>query len=117
MNAADAKAAATAARDTVLPLYLARAKEVVGLALGAGLTLDESAVLVAVKLAEWDKARRLAGELFAYLDVEEESDEGRAFHPVSFGCCRAMWVEDLNRIMRELKETTVEPSSCSPLPA
>jgi hypothetical protein len=111
MTAADAKIAATAARGAVHPLYLERAKEIMGLALGAGVSIDDSAALVGAKLEEWDKARRLAAELFGYLDREEESDEGRAFHPVSFGCCRAMWMEDLNRIMRELKETTIEPDS------
>ncbi len=109
MTAEDAKLAAAAAKtDPTVAPYLARAQDLMGIALGVGLSRDESAALIAARLAELDRPRRLAARLFAYLDIVEESDSGREFHPVSFGCCRAAWHEDLNRIMAELKaETTV----------
>lgn len=52
------------------------------------------------RLTELSDATR---EWFAYLDRTEESDEGRVFHPVSFGCCRAMWVDRINAIMADMK--------------
>lgn len=39
-----------------------------------------------------------------YLDVVEESDSGREFHPISIGCCRAMKLEPLGKLLRVMKE-------------
>lgn len=91
----------------VSDLHLARAAEVMKLAYGVGISTDQSRALVAAKLAEWDKPRAVAKELFGYLDTTEESDGGREFHPVHLSCCRAAWVDDLNRVMTELKATTL----------
>lgn len=104
----DARAAvAASAANPVDPLYDTRAKELMSIALGVGITSDQSRTLVAARLAEWDapakEARTMVARLFTYLDVVEESDSGREFHPVTFGCCRAMWNEDLERIMAGLK--------------
>lgn len=51
-----------------------------------------------------NELRDLTRQFFNYLDRTEESDEGREFHPVAFGCCRSMWVDDINRIMTRMKE-------------
>lgn len=39
-----------------------------------------------------------------YLDIVEESDEGRLFHPIHVSCCRAMKTEPLNKLLRQMKE-------------
>ena len=38
-----------------------------------------------------------------YLDVQEESDSGRMFHPITISCCRAMKTEPLNKLLDEMK--------------
>jgi hypothetical protein len=38
-----------------------------------------------------------------YLDVQEESDSGRMFHPISISCCRAMKTSPLNALLSEMK--------------
>lgn len=53
---------------------------------------------------EHEELKRIVREWFAYLDATEESDEGREFHPVTFGCCRAMWVEPIGKLMARMKE-------------
>jgi len=40
-----------------------------------------------------------------YLDVTEESDGGRIFHPTFITSCRVMKVDPLNKLMAELKST------------
>lgn len=50
-----------------------------------------------------EKLRTAANEVFRYLDIVEESDEGREFHPISFGCCRAMMVEPFSKALEHLK--------------
>lgn len=47
-----------------------------------------------------DKVR----EMFAILDIKEESDSGRVFHPTTFTSCRVMDGEKLSEILNELKE-------------
>ena len=44
-------------------------------------------------------------ELFMLLDVTEESDDGRVFHPNRISSCRAMDAEKLNSILVALKHT------------
>ena len=39
-----------------------------------------------------------------YLDIVEESDEGRLFHPIQVSCCRVMKLEPLNELLRQMKE-------------
>lgn len=54
-----------------------------------------------------DKLAHLQGlvkEFFRYLDRIEESDSGRIFHPVTVSCCRAAWLEPLDRLMAEMKK-------------
>jgi len=47
----------------------------------------------------------LLKEYFYYLDIEEETDEGRKFHPNRLGgSCRAIDGQRMNEILIELKE-------------
>ena len=52
-----------------------------------------------------------SSEFFDYLDRTEISEFEREFHPVSFGCCRAAWIEPLNKIMKEMKELAKQNES------
>jgi hypothetical protein len=47
----------------------------------------------------------LVRELFRLLDIKEETDEGRAFHPNRISSCRAMDAEKLGQVLKELKNT------------
>ena len=47
-------------------------------------------------------------EFFAYLDIEEESDGGRIFHPITVSCCRVMLHERLNSCLIKMKELANE---------
>lgn len=39
-----------------------------------------------------------------YLDVWEESDSGREFHPIHISCCRCMKIEPLNILLERMRE-------------
>jgi len=39
-----------------------------------------------------------------YLNRVEESDEGREFSPVTIGCCRALMLEPLNKLLDKMAE-------------
>ncbi len=59
------------------------------------------------RLADLSAAVR---EFFTYLDATEDSElSGREFHPVTLGCCRAMWVEPLGKVIMEMKRLSAEP--------
>lgn len=45
----------------------------------------------------------LVRELFKFLDYTEESDNGRIFHPIQISCCRALMLEPLGEVLKELK--------------
>ena len=47
-------------------------------------------------------------EFFKILDSQEESEEGRMFHPVTIKCCRAMMIEPLNKLLDRMKELSNE---------
>lgn len=47
----------------------------------------------------------LVKELFRLLDITEETDEGRVFHPNRISSCRALDAEKLNQVLVELKRT------------
>lgn len=53
---------------------------------------------------ELEPVAKAAIALQEFLDRTEESDEGRIFHPVSVTCCRALWIEPLEKILIDLKE-------------
>lgn len=59
---------------------------------------------------EWEKEQRLHAvlraavkEFFALLDATEESDEGRAFHPVMISCCRVMLTSKVEIALAKMK--------------
>ena len=45
----------------------------------------------------------LVRELFEFLDYTEESDSGTIFHPIRISCCRALMLEPLGEVLKELK--------------
>lgn len=45
----------------------------------------------------------LVKELFILLDITEETDDGRVFHPNQISSCRALDAEKLNQVLKELK--------------
>ena len=63
------------------------------------------------ELAQQHKELKAAvNELFSeFLDVVEESDSGKEFHPIYISCCRAMKLKPLNNLLKKLKEL----SKCS----
>jgi len=55
-------------------------------------------------MTESKELRLAVKELFEkYLNVIEESDSGRLFHPTTIGTCRAMKVEPLNNLLEKLR--------------
>jgi len=57
-------------------------------------------------MCRYIRMEELVKSLFEdYLDVTEESDEGRIFHPTFITSCRSMKVEPLNKLLTELKST------------
>lgn len=59
-------------------------------------------------MCKYTRMKELVKSLFEdYLDVTEESDEGRIFHPNFITSCRVMKVDPLNRLLAELKATVV----------
>jgi hypothetical protein len=39
-----------------------------------------------------------------YLNRVEESDSGRAFNPITIGCCRALMLEPLGKTLARMRE-------------
>lgn len=50
----------------------------------------------------------LVRELFKFLDYTEESDNGRIFHPIQISCCRALMLEPLGEVLKELKASIIK---------
>lgn len=49
--------------------------------------------------------QKLVKEFFEkYLNRIEESDEGRLFNPITIGCCRAMMVEPLGKLLENMRK-------------
>jgi hypothetical protein len=51
-----------------------------------------------------DELKAAVKEFFDYLDMEEESDGGRMFHPINISCCRVMLHERVNSCLEKMKE-------------
>jgi uncharacterized protein YqeY len=49
---------------------------------------------------------QLVSELIYFLDMEEESDMGRVFHPTTIYSCRVMDGQRINEILKRLKALT-----------
>ena len=47
----------------------------------------------------------LVKELFRLLDITEETDDGRVFHPNRISSCRALDAEKLNQVLVHLRYT------------
>ena len=47
----------------------------------------------------------LVKELFRLLDITEETDDGRVFHPNRISSCRALDAEKLEKVLAGLKST------------
>jgi len=45
----------------------------------------------------------LVKEFFTYLDVEEESDSGRVFNPVTISCCRVLMSAPLDAVLERMR--------------
>ena len=39
-----------------------------------------------------------------YLDIQEESDSGKMFNPITISCCRVLKVEGLNEVINKMRE-------------
>lgn len=50
-------------------------------------------------------------QFFAMLDIVEESDSGREFHPISIGNSRVMLQEPMENILTQMKEMSREKYS------
>lgn len=50
-------------------------------------------------------------QFFAMLDIVEESDSGREFHPISIGNSRVMLQEPMENILSQMKEMSHEKYS------
>jgi hypothetical protein len=59
-------------------------------------------------MTEHEQLKGVVRAFFKYLDTTEESDEGRIFHPLHLSCCRSMWTDDINLIMKRMKELSKE---------
>lgn len=53
-----------------------------------------------------DDLKDLLKKLFYYLDMTEESDSGRTFHPTIITSCRTMYQEPINDTLKQLKAHT-----------
>jgi hypothetical protein len=50
-----------------------------------------------------DTLKQLVKEFFYYLDMTEESDSGRVFHPTIITSCRVHDQQAINKILKQLK--------------
>jgi hypothetical protein len=51
-----------------------------------------------------NELKTLVKEFFRILDIEEESDEGRLFHPTFITSCRVLDQVKLNKTLARMKE-------------
>ena len=55
-----------------------------------------------------DDAKAKIRRFFQILDIKEESDSGRVFSPVYISSCRVLLTEEMNGILKDLKEYSRE---------
>jgi hypothetical protein len=56
-------------------------------------------------MTEADELQTLVKSFFEdYLDVQEESDNGRVFNPIHISCVRVMKVEPLTNLLIRMRE-------------
>lgn len=56
------------------------------------------------KLDDQEKLKVLVKKFLYYLDIEEESDDGKKFHPTAITSCRAMDAFNLDEILGKMRE-------------
>lgn len=54
---------------------------------------------------------KLVQEFFSYLDLQEESDSGNVFNPISISCCRCLMLEPLQMVLDKMKEVSKQLDS------
>ena len=57
-----------------------------------------------VHINQYEELVSLVKNMFYYLDMVEESEEGRKFHPTNISSCRVMDGEALNKILARMKD-------------
>lgn len=63
-----------------------------------------SGAWVPLYTAPVDELKECVHEFFTkYLNRVEESDSGRAFNPITIGCCRAMMIEPLGELLERMR--------------
>lgn len=50
-------------------------------------------------------------KFFGYLDRTEESGFGREFHPVRISCCRALWTDEISKVLDDMKRLVAKDSA------
>lgn len=55
-----------------------------------------------------EEIKALIRQYFSILDIVEETDDGREFHPNRLGSCRAMDCDRMEKLLIKLKEFTIE---------
>lgn len=53
---------------------------------------------------EAELLKKAVQDFFVLLDMEEESDSGRVFKPISISCCRCMLTPKLAECLYKMKE-------------
>lgn len=48
--------------------------------------------------------KKAVQDFFVLLDIEEESDSGRVFKPISISCCRCILTTKLDECLYRMKE-------------
>jgi hypothetical protein len=52
-----------------------------------------------------DELKKIVKSFFDdYLDVQEESDSGKIFNPITISCCRVLKIEGLNEVINKMRE-------------
>ena len=48
--------------------------------------------------------KEVVKEYLSFIDATDESESGNVFHPISFGCCRVLWIEPFGMVMKRMRE-------------
>lgn len=68
-------------------------------------TFDYNKAIKVIQTPKVDnELKTLVKRLFEILDQKEESDSGREFSPVFISCCRVFLGEELDKVLKRMKE-------------
>jgi hypothetical protein len=56
------------------------------------------------------EAKLAVADFFYYLDMVEESEEGRLFHPNAITSCRTMDTIAMEKLLKQLKKWATQPA-------